>query len=193
MITVTRTLISSFQPAGDEVETQTLYRIIPQLKDKLGKLLASLAHSPEQREAELALIEDEHVKILKGEPLDCVPCDLIDNTNPLSAPNTAISKGLLKPVTKLESGQWFLQQQDEEQRLRLAIKLEDAQQLLFVNMLGGKAGQYSFEEFAYQLSSRIVKPLKVSVQPKSSHLTLIGKLLSKLEKEAAYYYRLRNG
>jgi uncharacterized membrane protein YqiK len=57
-------------------------------------------------------------------------------------------------VTTLSEGSWLeISDSHGSQRVKLLLKLNDVQQLLFVYRHGAKAGQYSFEEFAYRLSS----------------------------------------
>ncbi|HUH38588.1 MAG TPA: DUF1631 family protein [Spongiibacteraceae bacterium] len=146
------TLVATLQPIDDE-DRQQRYRLIPHCADALREALAPLFVDGAALEAQLAMIEAQHVKLLKGGSLAYAPFELIANHDPLLA-NASISRDLLGRVTQLAEGDWFLCGGDDgELRLRLCLKLEESQQLLFVNQLGLKAAQCSFEEFAYQLST----------------------------------------
>ena len=157
---LTDTFIWSFQPFDhtDKHQQQRIYQLIPQLQTELQSATISLAHRPQDLQEQLTLIENQHLHILKSEPISYQPFSLINDGDPLLAQAT-ISSSLLKHVTDLNEGQWFLHQQ-HKQRIKLILKLNDIQQLLFVYHCGMKANQYSFEEFAYMLSSQQVLPLQ---------------------------------
>ena len=159
---LTETLIWTFQPfeQGDNDTQQKIYRLIGSLQQELNDNTVSLKHQPEKLEQVLASIEAEHLKILKGETVTGSEFTPLENTNPLNAGNTKISGTLIKKVGQIKEGQWFSHDMDDQQqRIKLLIKLSDSQQLLFSNHSGIKACQYSFEELAYKLSNNSIKPL----------------------------------
>ena len=162
ILRLTETLVWSFQPLGADApqeKRQHLYQSISELSEELREATVGLHHSSEL-DHELALVEAQHLKILKGEALEYQPFNLLENTDPLVNAQVSISNSLLKNVAGLDQGQWFLLSAPEgEKRIRLTIKIDRAQQLLFTNFLGIRAGQFSFEEFAYMLSSRTVVPI----------------------------------
>lgn len=182
MLRLTETLVWSVQPIGTEAgddKRQHIYQSISELSEELREFTVGLHHSSKLDE-ELSLVEAEHLNILKGAELNYAPFQLIDNADSLINSQVSVSSGLIKKVAQLEQGQWFLYHSDEgEKRLKLTIKLDQAQQLLFTNFLGIKAAQFNFEEFAYMLSSKIAIPLPS--QSNQDLLTLLGeKMLTSL-------------
>jgi flagellar biosynthesis GTPase FlhF len=150
---LTERLVASLQPPGDDDEArQQLYALIPDVGAELAALLDERAHDRGILEQQLALIEAQHLLLLRGQEPPGADFQLIANNDPWLS-TTTISASLLQRVTVLEPGSWFaLRDGDGELRIKLALKLDDSTQLLFVNRLGVKALQKSFEEFAYLLS-----------------------------------------
>lgn len=150
---LTERLVDSLQPPGDDDEArQALYALIPDVGVELAALLGERAHDRNILEQQLALIEAQHLLLLRGLAPVAADFQLIANNDPWLS-TTTISASLLQRVTVLEPGNWFaLRDGAGELRIKLALKLDDSTQLLFVNRLGVKALQKSFEEFAYLLS-----------------------------------------
>lgn len=162
IVRLTETLIWTFQPVGDDAsgeQRQHIYDSISELSEQLRETVVGLHHSSEL-DTELAQVEQQHLLILKQQNLDYAPFELINNTDPLLSANVSISNNLIKNVSKINEGQWFIYTSDGiENRIKLTIKIEQVQQLLFTNFLGIKVEQFSYEEFAYMLSSKIAVPL----------------------------------
>ncbi len=160
-VSLTGRLIESLQPPTGSAEAQQhLYVLIPDISAELAALLGERAHDRAVLEQQLALIEAQHLALLRGQPLPGVDFQLIANDDPWLSTSTSISASLLQRVTALTPGSWFLwRDSDAALRIKLALKMDDSTQLLFVNRLGVKARQQSFEEFAYLLSVGAVTPL----------------------------------
>ena len=143
----------------NDEDRQRLYRIIEHIPNEIHELLVALKHDTHKAEAALSDIEMEHIKIMSGEKLAYEEFALLDCENDLISGSTTICKNLLKRVSQLEPGQWFLLGESAEQaaRIKLVLKLDDVHQLLFTNRNGMKALQIEFEEFAYFLSSEAAK------------------------------------
>jgi len=157
---LTERLIDSLQPAhGDEQAQQRLYILIPEIGAELTAVLDERAHDRASLEQQLALIEAQHLALLRGQSLAVADFQLIANNDPWLSTSTTISASLLQKVAVLMPGSWFVARDVEDLRVKLALKLDDSTQLLFVNRLGVKALQKSFEEFAYLLSVGAVVPL----------------------------------
>jgi hypothetical protein len=162
LLVLTETLIWSFQPFDVESAEHCtqVYNSIAELSDQLQKHTIGLHHS-NQLESELNRVENQHLKILRKQPLQYADFELIDSTGPLLNANTTVSNSLLSQATSYEVGQWFIFQQNGQQtRAKLAVKLPQLQQLLFTNLAGVKTLQYSVEEFAYLLSAKKAVALK---------------------------------
>ena len=177
---LTETLVWTFQPydPSDNDTQQKIYRLIGSLQQELADNVASLKHQPEKLTQVLASIEAEHLKILKGEAITGVEFSPLENTDPLNAANTKISGTLIKKVSQIKEGQWFSHTVDgQPQRIKLLLKLNDSQQLLFSNHMGMKACQYSFEELAYKLSNSSIKPLPDQCRIEQTASLLIENLI----------------
>lgn len=151
---LTERLVDSLQPPddGDEEARQQLYALIPEVGAELAALLDERAHDRALLEQQLAAIEGQHLLLLRGSTPPAADFQLIANDDPWLS-TTTISASLLQRVAVLEPGSWFLLRDiDNGLRIKLALKLDDSTQLLFVNRLGVKSLQKSFEEFAYLLS-----------------------------------------
>jgi hypothetical protein len=157
---LTERLIDSLQPAhGDDQAQQRLYALIPEIGAEMAAMLAERAHDRASLEQQLALIEAQHLALLRGQSLAAADFQLIANNDPWLSTATTISASLLQKVAILAPGNWFVARDGEDLRIKLVLKLDDSTQLLFVNRLGLKALQKSFEEFAYLLSVGAVVPL----------------------------------
>lgn len=188
-VDLTTRLIDSLQDPGDNVERrQQLYALIPEIGAELRETLS--AHAPEKNalEQQLALIETHHLAILKGRALPASSCTLIANNDPWADATTTVSRDLLQKAAALEIGAWFLVRGDDgDTRIKLVLKMDDTAQLLFVNRVGIKALQKSFEEFAYLLALDVVMPLP----PRDHARTALRQLLAQLLQREGERQRAR--
>lgn len=185
ILRLTETLIWSFQPfdRNDSNYQQHVYQSISEISEQLREVAIGLHHS-NKLDDELATIETEHLNILKGVNLEYHPFQLIDNTDPLLSSQVSISNALIKNATAYEEGQWFIDNNDgNEKRIKLSFKITQAQQLLFTNFLGIKSAQYSFEEFAYRLSSKTIIPIRTKDTFKATGEKTIGDILQRYQQQ----------
>jgi hypothetical protein len=149
-------LIASLQPPGDDAGArQLLYDHIPAVTAELRDLLGERSINAE---AALALIEAQHLLLLKGRRPDAQPFKLI-SIDSLWFAEISLSRELLARIEKLSPGQWFLLREAPEARVRLILQQPEGGELLFVNQLGLKALQVTSEEFAYRLGADMAVPL----------------------------------
>lgn len=178
---LTARLVDSLQvPGEDSEQRQQLYALIPDISAELRAVLST--HAPEQAvlEQQLALIERHHLALLKGRPLQADACTLIANDDPWADATTSVSRDLLRQVAALELGTWFLlRDNDGESRIKLVLKMDDTAQLLFVNRVGVKAQQKTFEEFAYLLALDVVAALPAADHARAALRQLLGQLLQR--------------
>jgi hypothetical protein len=186
---LTAKLVASLQPPDDDADArQALYAIIPEVGPQLRELLSARAHDQQQLEQQVALIEQQHLLLLRGKTPIYAPFDLIANNDPWLSSSTTISSDLLARVDELTPGQWFLQRDPPlENHIKLVLKMDDTMQLLFVNRLGVKALQQSFEEFAYLLATSTVTALPGA--PIAAQL--LRQLLQQLIRHHAEQHRVR--
>lgn len=177
LFSLTERLIASFQPVADDPH-QSRDKAIIELTTELAEELKPFAHHSDPLNQELAVIEQEHMHILKGLVPQYAGFELIDNSNPLLSSQLSISRQLLNKVTTLEPGQWFFYRlEGHTKRIKLVLKIDREQQLLFTSFIGVKSEQFSFEEFAYLLSSQIVIPVGRNIPLSGSGARTIDNLL----------------
>ncbi len=150
-------LLESIKQPENEQEKQRIYQLISKIPVLLAKTLVGIG-DPAELENWQRAIESLHMQMLldgKLELRDAEPLSILDDENGVT---TNISAALLEQVAQIPEGQWLIYRKDsgENLRCRLAMKMEDAGQLLFVNVLGAKCLQKSLEEFAYLLAARHV-------------------------------------
>ena len=183
---LTETLLWTYQPIdtereGAEQERQRLYRLIEHLPQEMRELLVVLQRTTGVAETALDTLEVDHVNIVSGVPLDYiefepVPCEVTES-------QSTVSQVLLRKVEELSSGQWFSYVEgDTTQLIKLVLKLDDVNQLLFTNRNGMKVMQKSFDEFAYDLSSQVVKSLNSDAVFSSTFNTYYRGLVDEFRK-----------
>ncbi|MFT7244174.1 MAG: hypothetical protein ACI82A_001524 [Candidatus Azotimanducaceae bacterium] len=183
---LTETLLWTYQPIDSEredaeQERQRLYRLIEHLPQEIRELLVALQHATDVAETALDTLEVDHVGIVSGMPPDYiefepVPCEVTES-------QSTVSQVLLRKVKELSSGQWFSHvEADKTQLIKLVLKLDDVNQLLFTNRNGMKVMQKSFDEFAYDLSSHVVKSINPDAVFSSTFNTYYRGLVDEFRK-----------
>lgn len=157
---ITLLLVASLQPPTEENGgRQWLYTQIPRVSAGLRQLLTERTHNVAGTDAAMALIEQQHLQLLKGHAPTAAPFQLLSADNTWFA-DISLSREMLARAKTLAPGQWFLLKEDSgDRRIKLILKQDESGQLLFVNQLGIKVLQISIEEFAYRLSAEMVQPL----------------------------------
>ncbi|PKM23223.1 MAG: hypothetical protein CVV10_00275 [Gammaproteobacteria bacterium HGW-Gammaproteobacteria-14] len=146
-------LVWSVQPeASAEAERGKLSRIVDQIRQELVPLLDQIIADESIRARLRDNLEIAHVCQLHNRPLSYGSVPSVAGGSVLDNAGASISKDLLDEVAAVRVGDWFVEA-DSGRRLRLLLKLDEYQQLLFVNQLGMKLVSSSFEEFAWQFSS----------------------------------------
>jgi hypothetical protein len=192
-VELTARLIDSLQDPGADAEArQRLYGLIAEIETELRSALMERAHDVQSVDQQLARIEREHVALLKGRPVPAAPFTLIANDDPWVSSAMSLSRDLLQRVTELAPGSEYLIRDGEaELRVRLVLKMEDNGQLLFVNRLGVKVLQKSFEEFAYWLAAEIARPLPVATDSPAVLRRLLQQLLARSAQQTRMQAELR--
>lgn len=148
-------LLDSVQTPANEKEKKSLYKLIPKIPAMLAKQLTCLG-TQEALQEWISAIEALHMKVLMGDSIAVHPAEPLPITSDEAAINTSVSSALIKQIDHIHEGQWLVYHDENNDPLlcRLSVKLEDAGQLLFVNVLGAKCLQKSFADFAYLLAAR---------------------------------------
>ncbi|HQQ64426.1 MAG TPA: DUF1631 family protein [Pseudomonadales bacterium] len=159
-IETTDMVLQSLQSPTNEEEKKRVYKLITQVRGLMGKQLISISN-PEELAAWERKIESLHMGLLlddKIEVRNAEPLPMIDEGTGFSA---NLSAALLEQVARIPEGQWLIYQKDngETVRCRLAMKMEEAGQMLFVNVLGAKCLDKTLEEFAFLLADRHIRLL----------------------------------
>lgn len=146
-------ILDSVQIPVTEKERNQLFKLVPRIPGMLRKQLLSV--SSDDMDHWISGIEQLHMRLLTTGNIE------LRTPEPLPLQvgqkvNTSISSALINQVACIPEGQWLVYRTEEDEPLlcRLSIKLEDAGQLLFVNVFGAKTLQKSFAEFAYLLTAR---------------------------------------
>lgn len=94
---------------------------------------------------------------------DCVMAEPIPMPEHLHNVEKRVSQQLLNNSKQFKENQWFLlrNEQGEQQRCKLQVKLEQFNQLLFSNLVGQCSLVTSYDDFAYLLSARHMQPLSM--------------------------------
>lgn len=160
LIRASHLLIDSMQVREEGADMQSLYQSIPKVIPLLSKQLVSIADSAEMEEW-MGRIEKLHMQILLGNQPELRQAEPLSVMHEHAGVSANISSALLEQVARIPEGQWLIYQRDDGEniRCRLAMKMDDAGQLLFVNVLGAKCLEKSLEEFAYLLAARHVRLL----------------------------------
>lgn len=183
---LTETLLWTYQPIDSEredaeQERQRLYRLIEHLPQEIRELLVTLQHTTDVAETALDSLEVDHVGIVSGTPPDYIEFEPVPSEATES--QSTVSQVLLRKVKELSSGQWFSHVEgDKTQLIKLVLKLDDVNQLLFTNRNGMKVMQKSFDEFAYDLSSHVVKSINPNAVFSSTFNTYHKGLIAEFRK-----------
>lgn len=187
---LTETIIWTYQPINADsseqakAEKQRLYRILEHLTDEIRDMLLALEHSADNLEAALADLEEDHVLMVSDRDLDYVEYLPIDTPGSGSGSRPSVSRILLRKVSSLEPGQWFIYTEGEKSaRIKLALKLEDVRQILFTNRNGMKALDRSYDEIAYLMSSGVLRPLNHQAVFSDTFRNFYQGLLDELERK----------
>lgn len=190
---LTLRLIASLQdPGGDSEARQRLYALIPEVEAELRTVLMERAHDAPSVDRQLALIEAHHVALLRSQPLRTHPFTPIASDDPWSSSAMSLSRDLLRRAAELTVGSSYrVRDGSGENRVKLVLKMDDTAQLLFVNRLGVKALQKSFEEFAYWLAADIAQALPDPADSPAVLRQLLRQLLLQDEQQAHAQAELR--
>lgn len=156
-------LVWSVQPeAADASQRSKLTRVIDQIKSELMPLLDEVIADEGLREQLREQVDIAHLCQIHARPVEYQPVPPIAGGNALDDAGAGVSQDLLSEVAAVHVGDWF-SETATGRRLRLLLKLDEYQQLLFVNQLGMKQASASFEEFAWQFSSAQISALVTPV------------------------------
>lgn len=156
-------LVWSLQPeAAEEAQRSKLTRVISQVREELIPLLAQIIADEQVREQLVEQLEVAFLCQLHNRPMEYQPVAAVSGGNVLDDAGAAVSQDLLAEVAAVNTGDWFVEPASGR-RLQLLLKLDDYQQLLFVNQLGIKQVGASFEEFAWQFSSAQISAVVAAV------------------------------
>lgn len=184
-LALTQRLIASLQPAdGDPEAQQRLYALIPDTGAELRALLQQRVHDAAELDRMLALIEGEHIVLLRGGAPAATPFALLASDDPWASSSMSLSRDLLQRAAGIPLGSAFLvRDADGERRVKLVLRLDEGGQLLFVNRLGVKALQKSFEEFGYWLATGMAQPLPAPGDAPDVLRAVLGEWLAQAEQQ----------
>lgn len=155
------TLVWSLQPKTQAADKQKLYSLIPSISSELEKAMHAIERQAGALAPLLTAIEAAHIDVMKGQLSNAIAVEPLDAGFGIAGVRTMVSRSLLEQAEAYTEGQWFMYKNEQEQvvRCKLALKLPDMDQLLFVNRMGQKVMQKGVEDFAYCLSAKLARPL----------------------------------
>ena len=147
----------------------------------MKELLVALEHNTHATESALKTLENEQVTIVSGISPEYVEFESIPSES--TEVHSTVSRVLLRKVQELTPGQWFSYTDgDQVQLIKLVLKLDDVKQLLFTNRNGMKVMQKSFDEFAYYISSHVVRVINPEAAFSSTFKTYYQGMIDELKK-----------
>jgi len=170
---LTRTLIATLDPprqprakssdlpvflaaenSGIEKQRNQYFRIVENLSDELRGSLVSIEHDEDAVEDSLLAIEAVHVAIMQGHAVNAVEYQALTADNQLTG-QTRTSRTLKRLIKRVNEGNWFSihNEQGAPHHIRLLLKMEKLERLVFTSRAGVKSFEATFAEFAYLLSS----------------------------------------
>lgn len=159
-------LFWSLQPEQAEEQNQRKLKRVS--RDLLGQLRALLDEVVADEAARSRMLDDiqvAHTALLSGRELNFVEVTEPASGSVVEDAGTDISQDLLREMHGLSLRDWFEVRATGE-RMRLLIRQDDYQQLLFVNQAGIKTQTTSFEDFAWRLTNREVVQVPRPVAPR---------------------------
>ena len=173
-------LFWSLQPEQAQEQNQRkLKRVSGDLHGQLRALLEEVVADEAARSRMLDDIQVAHTALLNGRELNFVEVTEPASGSVVEDAGTAISEDLLREMQGLSTRDWFEVRATGE-RMRLLIRRDDYQQLLFVNQAGLKTRTTSFEDFAWRLTNREVVQVPRAAAPREL-------VVEHLEELARYY------
>jgi len=182
------TLVWSLQPKAQDIDKQKLYSLIPTIGAELDNALRGIERNVGVFAPLLAAVEAAHIEVMKGQLQHAVAVEPLDAGFGVAGVKTVVSRNLMQQAEAYAEGQWFLYKNEQDQvvRCKLALKLPDMDQLLFVNRLGQKVMQKGIEEFAYCLSVKLARPLnEKALYQRTTHKVLNELATQFAERERA--------
>lgn len=180
---VTGTLRWTLSPEMGEDAQHQLMRLIGQATDELTALAPAVIHDAAARERLLEILGQEHVRVLRNEPRETQPFTPAESHDALADASASLSETLLTQVRALQPGQWILLREgNNTQRARLLLKQDDSRQLLFVNALGQKTLQPSWETLALQMTRGDLEALPLTAPLADCIATVLAELAKRHEQ-----------
>lgn len=152
-------LVFCMSPADDETQTQQKYKLAPSIRPSLEKHLQNTSNDAEKSHW-LDEIENQLQQILMGNETAMESAPRLTSIE-VDGVTACVSSAISQQIAQLSLGQWVLYKTESGNvtRGKLAIIDDEAQQLLFVNLMGAKRFIKSTDEFAYALNSKKIQLL----------------------------------
>lgn len=149
---------ANIEDKSPEAMRQKVFEAASDLPIKLRKWVLSLQHDSEATADAVGLVELAHLKLMKKqepERREASPLAVESTTGELLD-----SSEIPSHITSMALGDWFeLQTDSGRQRVQLALRLDNEQQLLFVNQAGVKTVATTYSEFEHEYHAGAVEKL----------------------------------
>ncbi|WP_163832132.1 DUF1631 family protein [Spartinivicinus ruber] len=180
-VSILKKLPHVFQPQ-QELQNQLYDDIILILQDISLPTIPNTCSMDEYQEF-IDTLEMYLMQRLKGIEITCIEVKELTVPGEVENIKTTVSKSLSQKAISFKENDWFLFSitDDETIRCKLALKMLDTEQLLFVNRYGHKVMQKSFDDFVICITSKIAKPLSVAPPFNLSFVQTVDDLINYYE------------
>ena len=149
-----------FKQTDDDQFQTKLYNALPAAIDELNESYYADMQDPSIYPEFLTLITHTFMGLIKGDKPKCECFIGMDSSNETDN-NVVVKQVVIQDASSFQTGDWFLFRNSDQTTLRakLSVKIIEKGSLIFVNYLGRKIYQCSFEDFSLQLAAQTTEPL----------------------------------
>jgi len=176
--------IVSLYKNGPAAESDTANKtLLHKLPDELSQLVEESMPKSNQFEDFINQIGFDFTQFALGKEVEGLDfCKQLELPGMLEGIDKQVSQSLLNKVKHIKEGQWFLYKDEAsgaDKRCKLLLSLPDFDQLLLSNFVGQKVLSTNYENFAYLLSSKSVRPISQSSMTQKVISQVLSELLEK--------------
>lgn len=147
---------------GDDMDEQQLYRDIPVLLSELERNLHYERHAGDGYQDFIDTLGQHLMQAIQKKPMDCQQLPRFAYPDGSTDSHTRVTAAILQQAQTIAPGDWIMFTNEDGQILRckLAIKIPDVDQLLFVDRSGRKVMAKNMKDFSLCLSTGVARWLK---------------------------------
>lgn len=181
-------LLGKVFATGEEVDEQQLYRDIPQLLSELERNLHQQRDTGDHYQDFVDSLSQHLMQAIQKKPLECNTVGAFAYPEGYTDNRTHVTSAVLQHAQTIATGDWIVLYGEDGQPLRckLALKLPDVDQLLFVDRSGRKVTAKNVKDFSLCLSTGVAHTLK-PVALDELIISALKQLIAQGDKHAEHY------